>query len=258
MASVAGPTSVAITPNTITEGVPLVHTGSLSPSAVSLSLYSRRIRKENSTTFPQEKSRPCSLGPTSGSSPSGPSRPSSLASGQTACRMTTPRRSGSAYRSFLPPRSPSYHMRSDCEAFASVSSDGPQPHFVTLEFPRKMAIQKLSLFLSFPLDDSYTPAALSIRAGTSLGDLQEVRSVTLDKPDGWITFDISAEPGDDGEGFKPVHAYILQVIVLTNHMNGKDTHVRGMRILGPNEDQASWDDPFPFVTKKFKMHEYIR
>jgi len=39
-----------------------------------------------------------------------------------------------------------------------------------------------------------------VRAGTSPGDLQEVRAVTLDRPDGWITFDVSAEPGDDGEG----------------------------------------------------------
>jgi anaphase-promoting complex subunit 10 len=137
-------------------------------------------------------------------------------------------------------------------------SDGPQPHFITVEFPRKIAVQKLSLYLSYKFDDSYTPAALSVRAGTSPGDLQEVRAVTLDRPDGWITFDVSAEPGDDGEGFKPIHAYILQVIILANHMNGKDTHVRGMRVLGPVEDQASWDDPFPFVDPKFKMYEHIR
>ncbi|KAI0270800.1 anaphase-promoting complex subunit 10 [Russula aff. rugulosa BPL654] len=130
-------------------------------------------------------------------------------------------------------------------------SDGPQPHFITVEFPRKMAIQlQTRRFLH--------AAALSVRAGTSPGDLQEVRAVTLDRPDGWITFDVSSEPGDDGEGFKPIHAYILQVIVLANHMNGKDTHVRGMRILGPIEDQASWDDPFPFVDPKFKMYEHIR
>jgi len=136
-------------------------------------------------------------------------------------------------------------------------SDGPQPHFITVEFPRKMAIQKLGLCLSYRLDDSYTPAALSVRAGTSPGDLQEVRAVTLDRPDGWIIFDVSSE--NDGEGFKPIHAYILQVIILANHMNGKDTHVRGMRILGPyDSDEASWGDPFPFVDPKFKMYEHIR
>jgi Anaphase-promoting complex, subunit 10 (APC10) len=31
----------------------------------------------------------------------------------------------------------------------------------------------------------------------------------------------------------PVYAYVLQIIVVANHMSGKDTHVRGLRILGP-------------------------
>lgn len=76
----------------------------------------------------------------------------------------------------------------------------------------------------------------------------------LEKPDGWITFDVSNEPSEDGEGLcvqiynpscvcsealklgsKPIHAYILQVTIVSNHMNGKDTHVRGLRILGPVE-----------------------
>jgi hypothetical protein len=35
---------------------------------------------------------------------------------------------------------------------------------------------------------------------TSLGDLQEVHAVTLDHSDGWIMFDISAEPTDNGKG----------------------------------------------------------
>lgn len=37
---------------------------------------------------------------------------------------------------------------------------------------------------------------------------------------------------------KPVHAYVVQVIVVANHMNGKDTHVRGLRVLGPIESVA--------------------
>jgi len=137
-------------------------------------------------------------------------------------------------------------------------SDGPQPHFITVEFPRKVAIQKVSVHLSFPLDDSYTPSTLAIRAGTGPSDLQDVRVVTLEKPDGWITFDISSEPSEDGEGFKPVYAYILQIIVVANHMSGKDTHVRGLRVLGPIEDTTADDDPFPFVHKNFRLYETIR
>ncbi|KZS99928.1 APC10-domain-containing protein [Laetiporus sulphureus 93-53] len=159
-------------------------------------------------------------------------------------------------------------------------SDGPQPHFITVEFPRKVAIQKLSLYLSFPADDSYTPATIAVRAGTGLHDLQDVRAIHLDKPDGWITFDVSAEPSPDGDGFKPIHAYVIQVIILTNHMNGKDTHVRGLRVLGPfecvtihdqtlphllaalipihRETSSDNEDPFPFVAPCFKMYERIR
>jgi len=84
--------------------------------------------------------------------------------------------------------------------------------------------------------------------------------VTLDKPDGWITFDISSEPSDDGEGFKAVQAYILQVIVLSNHMNGKDTHIRGLRILGPEDNETDLDsnDPFPWAAPRFKMYKQVR
>ncbi|RDB29396.1 Anaphase-promoting complex subunit 10 [Hypsizygus marmoreus] len=137
-------------------------------------------------------------------------------------------------------------------------SDGPQPHFITIEFPRKVAIQKLSICLSFTQDDSYTPAALAIRAGTGPSDLQDVRVVTLEKPEGWITFDVTSEPNEEGDGLSPVHAYVLQVIIAANHMSGKDTHVRGLRVLGPVEDHATDDDPFVFKSLPYTMYETIR
>lgn len=109
------------------------------------------------------------------------------------------------------------HQRSN--NWLCTSSDGPQPHFITIEFPRKVAIQvrdasqpifafpnliyplqKISIHLNYPHDDSYTPSTLAIRAGTGPSDLQDVRVVTLDKPDGWITFDVSSEPNEDGDG----------------------------------------------------------
>ncbi|KAJ7574477.1 anaphase-promoting complex subunit 10 [Mycena floridula] len=137
-------------------------------------------------------------------------------------------------------------------------SDGPQPHFITIEFPRKMAIQKLSIYLSHIQDDSYTPSTLAIRAGTGPSDMQDVRIITLDKPDGWITFDVSPEPNEDGDGLKPVYAYMLQVIILGNHMSGKDTHVRGLRVLGPVEEPTLDDDPFPWKDSKYKLYETFR
>jgi anaphase-promoting complex subunit 10 len=64
-----------------------------------------------------------------------------------------------------------------------------------------LARQKISVCLSFPLDDSYTPSTLAIRAGTGPSDLQDVRVATLEKPDGWITFDVSSELiGEEEDG----------------------------------------------------------
>ncbi|KAF8825000.1 hypothetical protein HHX47_DHR7000083 [Lentinula edodes] len=114
------------------------------------------------------------------------------------------------------------------------------------------------IFLCHPLDDSYTPSTLAIRAGTGPNDLQDVRIITLEKPDGWLTFDISSEPNEGGEGLKPVYAYLLQIIILANHMSGKDTHVRGLRVLGPVEEVVSEEDPFPWTSTEFRMHETIR
>ncbi|KZW04414.1 anaphase-promoting complex, subunit 10 [Exidia glandulosa HHB12029] len=137
-------------------------------------------------------------------------------------------------------------------------SDGPQPHFVTVHFLRRVSIQKLGLYLAFSQDDSYTPQSILVRAGTGLNDLQDVRTVVFDKPTGWVIFDVSLEHDEDGESYKPLSAYVVQVVITENHMKGKDTHIRGMKVLGPVEEFRTGDDPFPFTTLPFKMYETIR
>jgi len=51
---------------------------------------------------------------------------------------------------------------------------------------------------------------------------------------------------------KPIWAYVLQVIVIANHMSGKDTHVRGLRVLGPEEWviilNQTLDNPLTFIS----------
>jgi hypothetical protein len=44
-----------------------------------------------------------------------------------------------------------------------------------------------------------------------------------------------ALPSIELDSSKSLYAYIVMVTVVTNHMNGKDTHVRGLRVLGPLE-----------------------
>lgn len=72
-----------------------------------------------------------------------------------------------------------------------------------------------------------------------------------------------------------MYAYVLQIMIAANHMSGKDTHVRGLRVLGAVEyevlfslqafilildhrDNAKDDDPFAFESLPYKMFETIR
>ncbi|KAG8999203.1 anaphase promoting complex subunit doc1 [Tulasnella sp. JGI-2019a] len=139
-------------------------------------------------------------------------------------------------------------------------SDGPQPHYVTLQFQKKIAVQRLAIYLNFDADDSYTPTKLLIRAGTGLHDLQDIKSVSMEQPRGWIQFDVGSEPegGDDSERMKPLFMYVLQVVIAANHQNGKDTHVRGLAVLGPKELPYSDEERIPFKSVLFKMHEFVR
>jgi len=69
----------------------------------------------------------------------------------------------------------------------------------------------------------------------------------------------------------------LQIVVIENHMKGKDTHVRGVRVLGPiaydisillmrspidhyilRDSPLDDDDPFPFTAREYKMYQAIR
>jgi hypothetical protein len=72
-----------------------------------------------------------------------------------------------------------------------------------ISWPRRSS-QTVVLFMSHPRDDSYTPSKISIRAGTSVHDLQEVRMCEFQKPDGWIAIPLrpmdSTEDGMEVEG----------------------------------------------------------
>jgi len=137
-------------------------------------------------------------------------------------------------------------------------SEGPQPHLISIQFSRRMSVMSISIFVNVEYDDSYTPSKLSIRAGTFHGDLQEVRMVDLIRPKGWVDIQLALE---EGEGAS-IRANLVQIAVLSNHLNGKDTHIRSVRVFAPNEPNergAPLDDgAFPFTSSTFRMHSTIR
>mmetsp|Transcript_40000 Transcript_40000/g.66838 ORF Transcript_40000/g.66838 Transcript_40000/m.66838 type:complete len:178 (-) Transcript_40000:32-565(-) len=132
-------------------------------------------------------------------------------------------------------------------------SDGPVPHLVNVQFYKKMRIQEVAVYVNFSLDESYTPSRISIRAGSNLHDLQEIRCVTVEEPKGWCTVSVSSA---SGKGC--LRAHLLQIAILANHQGGRDTHVRQIKIYGPRQPTAR-ECAFPqFTTVEFSQFACVR
>lgn len=131
-------------------------------------------------------------------------------------------------------------------------SDGPQPHLVNITFARKTTIKYVCLYIDYAADESYTPQKLSIRAGNCFTDLQEVEQFDMDKPSGWVV--VNLKDGND----IPVRAFHIQIAVLGNHQNGRDTHLRNVKIYSPvNNPNLSSSDK-DFSTIDLNQHSVIR
>lgn len=124
-------------------------------------------------------------------------------------------------------------------------SDGGQPHLINIQFHKKMTVVELAFYLDFTQDESYTPKKLSIRAGSSFHDLVEVTVKELHEPVGWMRVQLAA-PVAGGAGVAaaaadaaggaqgPVlRAHFVQICVVAMHQNGRDTHIRQVKVFGP-------------------------
>jgi len=134
-------------------------------------------------------------------------------------------------------------------------SDGAQPHLVNIQFQKKVRLKEIEIYADFKQDESYTPNKLSIRAGNSFHDLREIRVVDLEEPVGWMTFPLTP----DGSTQEFLRAYFIQIAVLSNHQNGRDTHIRQIRIYGPHVDLArAMGHPLQYSTTEFQMFSCVR
>ncbi|KAH6946001.1 hypothetical protein HPB50_011021 [Hyalomma asiaticum] len=106
-------------------------------------------------------------------------------------------------------------------------SDGPQPHLVNVHFRRKTTIQGICIYADYKLDESYTPNRMSVRVGSSFHDLQELEAVDLREPTGWVHIATRDAAGN------PVRTFLVETAVLSNHQNGRDTHLRQIKVHSP-------------------------
>ncbi|GAA6058828.1 hypothetical protein JCM10212_002772 [Sporobolomyces blumeae] len=147
------------------------------------------------------------------------------------------------------------HLR-DGKTTTFWQSEGGQPHLINIQFAKKQSVSEIWIYVDIALDDSYTPHKVSLRAGTSHGDLHEVKWVELQQAKGWQPLPLGGPLGSL-DGGQPIRAHLFQIAIISNHMNGKDTHVRGVRVFAPKPLELE-DDTIPFRTVAFTQHETIR
>ena len=131
-------------------------------------------------------------------------------------------------------------------------SDGPQPHLLSIHFFKLVSIVSIRILLDFHNDESYTPTKIQFLAGMGVHDLQEFAEMSFEQPTGWIDVDFSnvgpTEHDDDGYDDEAGHkidwskrpvlrAFLVQVRILENHQNGKDTHLRAVQLFARDEVQ---------------------
>lgn len=116
-------------------------------------------------------------------------------------------------------------------------SDGPQPHLINMQFKQKTKIKDVCIYADYKLDESYTPSRISIKAGTHFNDLREIAAFDLHEPCGWVII-----PLQDAQN-QPIKTWMLQIAILANHQNGRDTHVRQIKIHSPIETTSLFVHP---------------
>ena len=87
---------------------------------------------------------------------------------------------------------------------------------------------------------------ISIRAGSHFNDLIEVEQIELNEPIGWICVPLKYNNG------KPIRTFMIQIAVLSNHQNGRDTHVRRIKIRSPVQKYPM------FTSLEFNMRANLR
>ena len=77
--------------------------------------------------------------------------------------------------------------------------------------------------------------------------MQQVQFLELNEPNGWIPVDLGS-----------LKASLIQILVVSNHQNGKDTHIRGIKVFASKAATGLQEpDMLPFNSLEFQMYFFI-
>jgi len=113
-------------------------------------------------------------------------------------------------------------------------SDGQQPHFITIHFSKKVSIERICMYLNYEEDESYTPSKILILSGSGDHDLVEVASREFVDPVGWQDILFKGVRFDN-----LLKCRLVKICFLSNHQNGKDTHVRCIKVMSPQKSAGT-------------------
>ena len=99
--------------------------------------------------------------------------------------------------------------------------------------------------------------------GSHFNDLTELQQVELNEPSGWTIIHLheplSAETETTPATTSAVRAFMIQIAVLSNHQNGRDTHLRHIKIHSPVCDATGSTRRQPtFTTVHIQQYATIR
>ncbi|NXW49315.1 APC10 protein, partial [Nyctiprogne leucopyga] len=131
-------------------------------------------------------------------------------------------------------------------------SDGSQPHLVNIQFRRKTTVKTLCIYADYKSDESYTPSKICKLFLNVLLFLSCFwQQLELVEPSGWIHVPLT----DTHK--KPIRTFMIQIAVLANHQNGRDTHMRQIKVYTPVEESSIGKFP-RCTTIDFMMYRSIR
>ena len=103
------------------------------------------------------------------------------------------------------------------------NSDDVLPHSISIVFPKFTYVYNILLLLSYNLDESYTPEKILVYYN------DECRTYNFNEPEGFIALAIDR------------HVLEIHIVIANNHSEGKDSHIRQMKVMKSPTEQILYD-----------------
>lgn len=112
-------------------------------------------------------------------------------------------------------------------------SDGLQPHQLDISFSKRIDVVMMAFYFSLIADESYTPRLVKIYVGHSPSDALFYKTLEVRNVNGWVALTF-----EDNRSDHLLKCQFIRIVFPVNHENGKDTHLRGIRIFAPSRKTA--------------------